>query len=138
MAVLPIKSSKKTVPSSWTVTNWPSPPFAVAKLPTNVPPFGPPIHVEIQLTAWLVDGGLPLVVLYGGAIAAAMLALWRRATVGTGLGTYAAAVVLCLNLFMVGQSFAGPTFNSLGGIQFWLLTSALLSVRRPIPRSHDG
>ena len=32
----------------------------------------PPIHVEVQLTGWLLDGGVPPWILYGGALLAAL------------------------------------------------------------------
>ncbi len=35
----------------------------------------PSVHAEIQLTAWLVDGGFPLMICYSGAIVAVMWAV---------------------------------------------------------------
>ena len=39
----------------------------------------PPIHVEVQLTGWLLDGGVPLWLLYGGALVAALRFSYRAA-----------------------------------------------------------
>ncbi len=36
-----------------------------------------PIYVEIQLTGWLLDGGVPMWVLYGGAVLVSLLAAYR-------------------------------------------------------------
>ena len=52
----------------------------------------PPIHVEIQPTGWLLDGGVPLWVAMGGAIAAGLRASYlrggacRRLDAGVGHG----------------------------------------------------
>ena len=47
-----------------------------------------PIYVEIQLTGWLLDGGVPMWVLYGGAVLMSLLASYRtlraQATTRTG------------------------------------------------------
>ena len=39
----------------------------------------PAIHVEVQLTGWLLDGGVPLWLLYGGALVAALRFSYRVA-----------------------------------------------------------
>jgi hypothetical protein len=86
------------------------------------------IWVEIQVTGWLIDGGIPLMLAYTLAIAAAMWQLFRltRPDRGGPLA-YSAAIVFCLNLFMIGQANAGPSFNSIGGMQFWLCTAVLFA-----------
>lgn len=86
------------------------------------------IWVEIQVTGWLIDGGIPLMLAYSLAIAAAMGRLFRltRPDRGGPLA-YPAAIVFCLNLFMIGQAHAGPSFNSIGGMQFWLCTAVLFA-----------
>jgi hypothetical protein len=88
----------------------------------------PAIWVEIQATGWLIDGGIPLLATYSLAIAAAMWQLFRltRPERGGPLA-YPAAIVFCLNLFMIGQANAGPSFNSTGGMQFWLCTAVLFA-----------
>lgn len=87
----------------------------------------PPIWVEIQPTGWLIDGGLPLMIVYTLAIAVAMRQLYRLAGPAGGSIAFPAAIVLCMNLFMVGQSFAGPAFNSTSGTQFWLCTAVVFA-----------
>jgi hypothetical protein len=86
----------------------------------------PSLWAEIQMTGWLLDGGFPLMVLYSAAIGVSLLYAWRISSRGSvpRLG-YLSAVVLSLNLFVVGQSFAGPVFNTMIGIQFWLLAAGL-------------
>ena len=92
-----------------------------------------PIYVEIQMTGWLLDGGIFMWVLYGGAI---IVSLWYIYRVSVSLVdvrlAYLASIVLCLNVFVVGLSFAGPAFNTQLGIQFWLLTAALYGAARKV------
>lgn len=85
-----------------------------------------PLYVEVQLTGWLFDGGVVLWVLIIGAILAALVSAGRLALFHPDEHVAGAArVVLCLNLLVVGQSFAGPVFNTQLGILFWFLTGAL-------------
>jgi hypothetical protein len=86
----------------------------------------PPIHAEIQLTGWLLDGGVPLWLCYGGAVLVALLgalrcALQRRSVLAADLGTIALAAMV----FIVGMGFAGPIFNTQTGLLFWFLAGAL-------------
>lgn len=91
----------------------------------------PPIWVEIQITGWLLDGGVLMWLFYGGAIVVSLLCLYRIAIAGTDTRvSYLACIVLCLNCFVVGLSFAGPVFNTQLGIQFWFLTAAVFGVSR--------
>lgn len=84
------------------------------------------IWVEIQLTGWLFDAGIPMWFLYGGAICVAMyfslrLALDRK----TGDLAYFAATIFTLQAIIAGSTMAGPAFNSTFGITFWVLTAML-------------
>jgi len=93
-------------------------------------------YAEIQLTGWLLDGGVPMWILYGGAIVVAMMSTYRVAIQRQDLQlSYIAGILFCLNLFIIGQSFAGPCFNTQLGIQFWFMVSALHGVacRAPLP-----
>jgi hypothetical protein len=89
-----------------------------------------PIHVEIQLTGWLLDGGVPMWVLYGGAV---LMALWV-AFMLTGARdrrlAETALIVLALEVFVVGMAMAGPVFNTQLGILFWMLGSSLHGASR--------
>lgn len=87
---------------------------------------GQVMHAEIQLTGWLFDGGVLMWILYGGAILIALFQAYRMAIRrSTGLLSYYAAIIFCLNALVAGQGMAGPTFNTTMGIQFWLLAAAL-------------
>lgn len=99
----------------------------------------PPIHVEIQLTGWLLDGGVLMWFFYGGAIVASLAYTYHVSTHARSPRlAYAAAIIFCMNLLIVGQAMAGPSFNTQMGIQFWLLAAALHGAaggaqRRPEP-----
>lgn len=94
-----------------------------------------PIWVEIQMTGWLLDGGLLMWLFYGGAIATSLAYLYRVSISLKDIRlAYLASVVLCLNCFVVGQSLAGPVFNTQLGMQFWFLAAALYGVtNRTLP-----
>jgi hypothetical protein len=86
----------------------------------------PPIHVEIQITGWLLDGGFPLWVLYGGALLTAVRLGYGLAVHGaTESLQYFGMVVLAIQLTIIGLCFTGPAFNTQLGILFWTMTAAL-------------
>jgi hypothetical protein len=85
-----------------------------------------PLWAEIQMTGWLFDGGVLMWLFYGGAILAALLYCYRQAVTATDRDmTHASRMVLCISLIIAGTSFAGPSFNTQLGIQFWFLVAAL-------------
>lgn len=95
----------------------------------------PPIHVEIQPTGWLLDGGIPMWVLYGGAILQALLLAYRLSLRRlSGDLADVALIVLGVQVMIVGFGWAGPVFNTQLGILFWFCTSALYGASR----EHSG
>ncbi len=86
----------------------------------------PPIHAETQPTGWLLDGGVPLLLLYAGALAIALRYTYRLA-IDSRLGRLqdVATVLFCVQLAVVGLCLSGPVFNNQLGIQFWAVTGAL-------------
>jgi hypothetical protein len=96
----------------------------------------PSLWAEIQITGWLYDGGIPLILTYSGAVLSVLLGLYRLASPAkAGALAYPALMGLCAALFLVVQSFAGPTFNSTGGMQFWLLAALVFrAAEMPGPR----
>jgi hypothetical protein len=91
----------------------------------------PPIHVEIQPTGWLLDGGAPLLVLYVGALAAALHQSYRVAANRSAVRLQElAAVLLCVQIAIVMLCLTGPAFNTQLGIQFWAVTGALYGAAR--------
>ena len=86
----------------------------------------PPIHAETQPTGWLLDGGVPLLFLYVGALAIALRYTYRL-SIDSRFGRLqdVATVLLCVQLTVVGLCLSGPVFNNQLGIQFWAMTGAL-------------
>ena len=100
-------------------------------------PSSPPLWVEIQWTAWLFDGGTPLMLAYAGAVAAACVATLRvarrcpdRRVAGWG------ALLTAYNLGVVAVTFSYAPFGGQMGLEFWLLNAAVVTAARPpaVPR----
>jgi hypothetical protein len=94
----------------------------------NNNPARAPIWVEIQLTAWLLDGGLPLIVCYSAAVLLACWTAWRLATstAHRELGSWA-ALILGYNVGAVALTFNYPVFIGQGGMEFWFLNGCLFA-----------
>ena len=78
-----------------------------------------PIYVEIQLTGWLLDGGVPMWLLYGGAIALALLATLRATSSDDDAVSGSAIIVLAVQAFIAVMVLVSPVFNTQLGILFW-------------------
>jgi hypothetical protein len=86
----------------------------------------PAIHVEVQLTGWLLDGGIPLLLLYGGALATAIRLSYLGAVATLDRARQdVAVIVLCMQLILISLCMSGPVFNTQLGIMFWAVTGAL-------------
>jgi hypothetical protein len=87
----------------------------------------PPVHVEIQITGWLLDGGVPMWLCYGGALVSALRFGYLLAVrAETEWLQYFGTIALCIQLTIIGLCFTGPVFNTQLGILFWTVTAALL------------
>ena len=97
----------------------------------------PPIHVEIQPTGWLLDGGVALWVAMGGAIVMAVRTTYLVALHTEGALQDAATAIVCLQLTVLCLCLTGPVFNTQLGIQFWAVTGAALGplLASPAPTS---
>jgi hypothetical protein len=84
-----------------------------------------PIYVELQLTGWLLDGGIALCLAYIGAIAAAMRFSYRASLWPHPTMSYWSAVVLAMQAMLAALAMTGPAFNTQLGIYFWLITGVL-------------
>jgi len=91
----------------------------------------PPIHVEVQPTGWLLDGGVPLLILNVGALAASLRYSYRVAVDASTCSLQdIATVLLCAQLAIVTLCLTGAVFNTQLGIQFWAVTGALFGATR--------
>jgi hypothetical protein len=89
------------------------------------------VWVEVMVQAWIYDGGLPLLVGYGGAV---LVALYDTGRIALSCRdrelAFWAAVVLALNLSVAATCFSYVTFLSALGPQFWLLAAAVHAADR--------
>jgi hypothetical protein len=85
----------------------------------------PPIHVEIQLTGWLLDGGIPMWICYGGAIILSIVGAFRLASTRNTELSELAMIVFALQVFIAGLAWSGPVFNTQLGTLFWTCAAAL-------------
>jgi hypothetical protein len=93
-----------------------------------------PIYVEIQLTGWLLDGGVLMWLLYGGA---ALLSMWMAFGLTDARNrrlAECAIVVLGVNAYILALAMSSPVFNTQLGLLFWTLAAALDGARsEPLP-----
>jgi len=87
---------------------------------------GETLWAEIQLTGWMIDGGILMIALYGGALVVTALTEYRVAMM-TQFSRLAqcGAVVLAANLGTAGLIFSFTPFVTQVGIQYWFLAGAL-------------
>jgi len=104
----------------------------------------PAIHVEVQVTGWLLDGGIPLVLLYVGALFVALRYSYAHAVASVDRTWQdSAVIVLCMQLILISLCMTGPVFNTQMGIMFWAVTGALFgaTLRRdddPLHEDHEA
>lgn len=84
------------------------------------------VWVEVMWPGWVMDGGIPLMVLYVGAITLAIGDSLRIALKSRDRDlAFWAAVVFASNLSAVATSFSYVTFLTGIGMQFWLLSAVV-------------
>jgi hypothetical protein len=98
--------------------------------------FGKPdtLWVEIQWTAWLYDGGVPLMICYFGAIVAAIIQSIRTSVIAAkrsddwllGWG----ALISAYNLSTIALTFSYVPFIGQAGLEFWMLNGLLFALAR--------
>jgi hypothetical protein len=86
----------------------------------------PPIHVEIQWPAWIIDGGIFFLIIYPIAIIitikanVTLIRLPRDRQIQDIV-----AIILSANVGLLALIFSYPIFCSISGMQFWFLAGAL-------------
>jgi len=92
----------------------------------SISPEPEPLWAEIQWTAWLFDGGVPLILTYGLAALVAAWISWRIAIDRRAGDVSLWGAVLCAsNVAALAVTFNYPVFMSQGGMEFWLLNACL-------------
>ena len=88
----------------------------------------PPIWVEIQWTGWLLDGGVPLMIVYVVAVLITCRQSLRVALSRMpGDMPLWGALVSALNLGTLAVTFNYPVFIGGGGMDFWFLNGCLMA-----------
>lgn len=84
------------------------------------------LYAEDNITAWVYQGGIVMLVLAGGALLVTMIRLVRiaRTTPDRDLAN-SAAVITALCAGILTQVFGSPPFVAPTGLIFWLLAAAL-------------
>jgi hypothetical protein len=89
-----------------------------------------PLWVEIQWTGWLFDGGIALILAYFTAIVVVSWACFkvalRRADGSDSQLSLWAAMLVAYNVGTVAVCFNYAFFAGTGGLEFWVLNTALL------------
>lgn len=88
----------------------------------------PPLYAELQVTGWIFDGGLPLLLTYGGLLFATMWGVYRLIVNSKDeqLKTWA-IFILSYDVGLIGLVFSYPLFVGQLGLEFWLFNAALLT-----------
>jgi hypothetical protein len=90
-----------------------------------------PLWAEVQVTGWLYDGGIPLIIVY-----TLLLLLTLITAMGIAAGPYDlelkiwGALLFAYNVGAVAVTFNYPLFISEGGLNFWLLNAVLYALAR--------
>jgi len=90
------------------------------------PDVDPPLWAEIQWTAWLFDGGVPLIVAYVAAIWVSMRFAYKTALSRDSheLSIWG-ALIFSYNLGTIAATFDYIPFLSQQGLEFWFLNALL-------------
>jgi hypothetical protein len=110
--------------------------------PTNTK--NPALWAEIQLTAWLYDGGIALVLIYTLAIVLAFRVSYRTAlNPKSGELATLAAVVFAYDVGVLAATFDSCIFIGAGGLDFWMLNAMLFNaayhtLRKPAPAQAEA
>ena len=92
-------------------------------------PDSTPLWAEIQIAAWAIDGGIPLLLLSIAALAVTFTSQVRAARLHTNAKVRAcAAVILAANVGTVALMLSFTPFVTQIGLQFWFLAGALHAV----------
>ena len=91
------------------------------------------VWVEVMIPGWVIDGGIPLLVMYSAAVAFALYDTARVAIHSRDEAlSFWAAVVLAYNLGVAATCFSYLPFVSTSGLQFWLLAAAVHAADRRV------
>ncbi|MEQ1907194.1 MAG: hypothetical protein ABMA15_00125 [Vicinamibacterales bacterium] len=84
-----------------------------------------PLYVEIQITGWLLDGGVPMWLLYGGATLLSVWTAFSLTKARNPVFVEVAIISLSVQAYILVLSMGSPMFNTQMGTLFWTLAGAL-------------
>lgn len=96
----------------------------------NYNPMISPIWAEIQWAGWVLDGGIPLVIAYSGALFAACVGVWRVICDRFSPLQLWGVMIFAYNIGTIAITFSYPLFMSQAGMEFWLINTALFVAAR--------
>jgi hypothetical protein len=92
--------------------------------------FGRPeddIGAEIQIIGWILDGGLPLLLAYGGAVLVTVWNVYRIGARHTDVTHRTwACILVAYDVSTLALCFSYPPFMGTPGLEFWLLNATLI------------
>jgi hypothetical protein len=95
----------------------------------------PGLFAEVQPHAWVLDGGVPLVVLYGLVLIMTLFGdLQLIRSLADPEDRLAASIVVAANVGTIGLVFTFVPFATVAGMQFWLLEGMLRGAMADRPR----
>ena len=98
-------------------------------------PRGRGLFAEVQPHAWMLDGGVPLVMLYGlGLIVTLLGDLKLIRSLADPEDRLVATIVVAANVGTIGLVFTFVPFGTAVGLQFWLLEGMLRGAMADRPR----
>lgn len=91
-------------------------------------PSQPDVYCEIQWQSWVVDGGIPLLLIYPMAIIATLVLTWRiaRRAQNEYLGGWG-ALLFAYTMASLAMTFDYPFFSAQLGMEFWFLNAILFA-----------
>jgi hypothetical protein len=84
------------------------------------------IGAEIQITGWILDAGIPLLIVYPAAVVGAVLYACRASQLPGNTDAIWASVVAAYGVGAIAICFSYPLFMGTGGVEFWLVNAVLM------------
>jgi hypothetical protein len=88
------------------------------------------IWSELQFSAWILDGGIVLFLLYGGALIITAITEFQLAsTIQAGELAFWAAAIFAANMGVLALVFGFTPFTTQTGLQYWFLAGILYGAK---------
>ncbi len=97
------------------------------------------LWAEIQWTAWLLEGGIPLIAAYIAALVLTVRSAFRIAFLRDRGDLWVwGAVLFAYDWGIIAFTFSYPVFEGQFGIEFWLLNAGLYAASRAVKAGHPA